>query len=101
MTTKANAIQALTEVAETMALTQRELGNDIADMASAVVENTKATEQVSNLLVEAVSRLGATIDKLVELEGRLGRYLTTAEKQESGIRQVDARLRNLETKLGQ
>ncbi len=101
MTTKPNAVQALTEVAETLALTQRELGSDIADMAAAVLENAQATEQVSNLLVEAVSRLGAAIDKLGELEARLGRYLTTAEKQESGIRQVDARLRNLEQKLGQ
>ncbi len=101
MTTKANAIQALTEVAESLALTQRELGQDVADMAAAVVENTKATEQVSNLLVEAVSRLGSAIDKLGELEGRLGRYLNDTAKQESGIRQVDERLRKLETKLGQ
>lgn len=98
MTTKRDddAVSALREVAESLLLTQRAMASDVAEMASAVVENTKATEQVGNLLVEAVSRLDATIDKLDAMEGRLGRYLQDAAKQQSGIRVVEERLRVLE-----
>lgn len=94
-----DALVALREVAESLLLTQRAMGNDVADMASAVTENTKATEQVSNLLIEAVSRLGAAIDKLDTMEERLGRYLQDAAKQQSGIREVDSRLKAVELRL--
>lgn len=94
-----DALVALREVAESLLLTQRAMGNDVADMASAVTENTKVTEQVSNLLIEAVSRLGAAIDKLDTMEERLGRYLQDAAKQQSGIREVDSRLKAVELRL--
>lgn len=96
---KPDPLVALRETAELLLLTQRTMGSDIADMASAVTENTKATEQVSNLLVEAVSRLGAAIDKLDIMEERLGRYLQDAAKQQSGIREVDRRVKELELRV--
>ncbi len=94
--TKQDPLVALREVAELLLLAQRSMASDIAEMASAVTETTKATEQVGNMLVEAVSRLGGCIDKLDAMEDRLGRYLQDAAKQQSGIRDVDKRLRVLE-----
>lgn len=87
---------ALREVSESLLATQRVMASDVADMAAAITENTKATEQIGSLLVEAVSRLGAAIDKLDTMEERLGRYLQDAAKQQSGIRVVEERLRVLE-----
>ncbi len=97
--TKPDPLVALREVAELLLLTQRTLASDIAEMASAVTENTKATEQIGNLLVEAVQRLGGAVDKLDTMEERLGRYLQDAAKQQSGIRDVDRRLKQVELRL--
>lgn len=87
---------ALREVAESLLSTQKAMAEDVAEMASAITENTKATEQLGNLLVEGIGRLGAAIDKLVALEERFGTYVQDAAKQQSGIRDVDRRLRLLE-----
>lgn len=98
---KPEAAVALREVAESLLTTQKAMSEDVADMAAAIVENTKATEQLGNLLVEAIGRLGGAIDKLVALEERFGRYVQDSAKQQSGIRQVDERLRQLEKTLGE
>jgi hypothetical protein len=108
-----DAIVALRETAECLLLTQQEMGRDIADMASAVTELTTTSENLVNglhsvkLLELAVTQLGETVtaytgklgalfDEQRETSERLGRYLQDAAKQQSGIRQVEARLRVLE-----
>jgi hypothetical protein len=94
------AITSLREVAECLLDTQKAMGEDVAEMASAITENTKATEQLGNLLVEGIGRLGSAIDKLVSLEERFGAYVQDSAKQQSGIRDVDRRLRVLEGGVG-
>ena len=93
------AVVALREVAEAMLITQQEMGRDIADMAAVVVEHTQSTAILADAVLTATSRLGVALDKLEELEKRFGSYVQDTAKQQSGIRQVDERLRALETTL--
>jgi hypothetical protein len=94
--TDKDPIEALREVAESLLLTQQAMSEDVADMAAAITENTKATEQLGNLLVEGIGRLGAMMDEHKLLQERIGAYVQDAAKQQSGIRDVDRRLRVLE-----
>ena len=93
-------VVALREVAEAMLITQQEMGRDIADMAAVVVEHTQSTAILADAVLNATSRLGIALDKLEELEKRFGAYVQDTAKQESGIRQVDARLKALELEFG-
>lgn len=100
MSENQDPIVALREAAEAMLITQREMGRDIADMAAVVVEHTQSTAVLADAVLTATSRLGIALDKLEELEKRFGSYVQDTAKQESGIRQVDARLKALEQELG-
>lgn len=108
-----DAIGALREVVECLAITQKEMGRDIAESAQAATELSEATEKLSNALGtidelrRAVEQLGDTVvtytSKLAELFDQqretaslIGRYINDAAKQQSGIRDVDHRLRKLE-----
>ncbi len=108
-----DAVVALRETAECLFLTQKEMARDIADMAQAVTETTAASESLANglhsvkLLEMAVTQLAEAMmeypRKLAELfdaqreqQAQIGRYIADQSKQESGIRQVDARLKALE-----
>lgn len=93
------SVVALREVIEALMATQREMGRDIADMASVIVEHTQSTAILADAVLSATSRLGIALDKLEELEKRFGSYVQDTAKQQSGIRQVDERLRSLEAKL--
>lgn len=93
MTIAKDPIEALREVAESLLLTQQALAEDVADMAAAITENTKATEQLGNLLVEGIQRLGAMMDEHKLLQERVGSYIKDAAKQQSGIREVDQKLK--------
>ena len=103
----------LREAVESVALTQKDMGGDIAELAMAVTELSQTAEQLSNALssVEELKRaveqvgdgLTAATSKLAELfdahresVAQIGRFISDASKQQSGIRQVDERVRRLE-----
>ena len=109
-------IVALRETAECLLLTQKELGKDVADMAQAVTELTITSEKLANALgvldelKRAVENVGEVIPeytkKLAELfdaqreqQLQIGRYITDQSKQQSGIREVDQRLKELELRV--
>lgn len=111
-------IDALRETVEAVMATQKELGSDVAQMAQAVTELTETAEKLVNALASidelrrAVEQLGETVvaytgklgqlyDAQEETSAQLGRYLQDAAKQQSGIRDVDRRLRAIEGGLGQ
>lgn len=104
---------ALRETVEAVMATQKAMGEDVAEMASAVTELTstaeklinalasidelaRAVEQLGNTVTTYTGKLGALYDAQTETAERLGRYLQDAAKQQSGIRDVDKRLRVLE-----
>lgn len=108
---------ALREVSESLLATQKLMAEDVADMAEAVTELTKATEGIANAmssideLRRAVEQLGDTVvsytgklgqlyDAQAETTAQLGRYISDVSKQQSGIREVDKRLRALEERPG-
>jgi chromosome segregation ATPase len=116
MTQPIDPIEALRETAELLLLTQKEMGRDVADMAMAVTELTKTSEQMANALGNidelrrAVEQLGDVMGeyprKLAELfdaqreqQAQIGRYIADQSKQQSGIRQVDQRVKELEALL--
>jgi predicted RNase H-like nuclease (RuvC/YqgF family) len=108
MTQPIDPIEALRETAELLLMTQQEMGRDVADMAMAVTELTKTSEQMANALgtldelKRAVEQLGDVMGeyrKLAELfdaqreqQAQIGRYIADQSKQQSGIRQVDKTL---------
>lgn len=115
-------IVALRETAECLLLTQREMASDVAEMATAVTEQAQTAERLSDALgvvdelKRAVEQLGEALpglsvlphltgklaelfDAHKELQSQVGRYITDASKQESGIRHVDERLKELERRL--
>lgn len=115
---KPDPIVALRETSECLLLTQREMAKDIGEMAMAVTEMTKAAEnltaalatveelkraveQLGDVFTEYPRKLAELFDAQRETASQLGRYITDASKKESGIRQVDERLRALELTLGQ
>jgi hypothetical protein len=110
MTQPVDPIVALRETAELLLLTQKEMGRDVADMAMAVTEQAqtaetmanaigtidelrRAVEQLGDAFLEYPKRLAEIFDAQRELQAQLGRFITDASKQQSGIRQVDQRLR--------
>jgi chromosome segregation ATPase len=116
MSQPVDSIEALRETAELLLLTQREMGRDVADMAQAVTELTKTSEQMANALssIDELRRaveqrgdvMGEYPKKLAELfdaqreqQAQIGRYIADQSKQQSGIRQVDQRVKELEALL--
>jgi cob(I)alamin adenosyltransferase len=104
------AMGALRETSECLLQTQKAFGGDVADMAAAVVDLSETAEKMVKALgtidelKTAVEQLGETMliypkklaelfDAQSELQGQVGRYITDAAKQQSGIRQVDKTLR--------
>ncbi len=105
------------EVVECCALTQREMGEDVAQMQQAVTELTttaeaivnrldvldelrRAVEQLGDAVTSYTGKLGALYDLQRETSEQLGRFIQDAAKQQSGIRDVDRRLRAIEGGLG-
>ncbi len=118
MTTEApDPVVSLRETAECLLITQREMGEDVAQMAQSVTELTNTTEALANAmgtldeLRRAVEQLGEMMamftgkvgqlyDQQRETAEQIGRYIQDAAKQQSGIRDVDRRLRAIEGGLG-
>lgn len=115
---KLTAEQRLVEVTECLALTQRELTEDVAGMAQAVTELAstaesiasslgqlqelrRALEQMGELMHAYTGKVAELFDEQRALASRFGAYVNDAAKQQSGIRQVDERLKQLEATLGQ
>lgn len=83
------------------------LAEDLAVCAEAVTEISKnqlrgAEElgEVKELLRQLVGKVGQLYDAQCETDARIGAYLQEQAKHDSGVRQVDERLRALETQLG-
>ncbi len=96
----AKSTVALREVSESLLITQRRMAEDIAEMNSVVVEHTLGSAQLGDAVLTAISRMGAMFDRLEELEARFGRYLQDQEKNQSSVREVDRRLRLVESRVG-
>ncbi len=109
-------VDRLAEVVEVLHLTQKELSEDVAQMAQAVTALTETTELIANKLDtldelrRAVEQLGELMhaytgkvaelfDEQRSLAHRFGAYVTDTAKQQSGIRQVDERLKALDVKV--
>ena len=110
--------QRLLEVIETLALTQREVSEDVAQMSQAVTELAvtsetiavslgqlqelrRALEQMGELMHAYTGKVAELFDEQRALATRFGAYVNDSAKQQSGIRQVDERLKQLEATLGQ
>ncbi len=106
-------VAALRETVEAVMVVQKAMGDDVADMAQAVTELTKTAEALANALSDikeltnSVAQLGEMMhaytakmgelhDQQVETSAQIGRYIQDAAKQQSGIRDVDRRLRAIE-----
>ncbi len=94
------ATEGLREASESLLVTQRRIADDIAEMNATVVEHTTGSAQLGDAVLTAIGKLGEMFDRLEELEARFGRYLQDQEKQQSGIRDVDKRLRLVENHVG-
>lgn len=109
--------ESLREVAEALLSTQKAMGEDVAEMAAAVTELAqtgeqlvkalgsidelrRSVEQLGEMMHAYTSKMGELHDQQVETAAQLGRYLQDAAKQQSGIRDVDRRLRLLEGGAG-
>ncbi len=110
-------VVSLRETAECLLITQREMGEDVAQMAQSVTELTSTTESLANALgsidelrrsVEQLgelmhaytSKMGELYDQQKETSEQIGRYIQDAARQQSGIRDVDRRLKAIEGGLG-
>jgi len=110
--------QRLLEVTEALALTQRELSEDVSQMAQAVTELASTTESIASSLGQlqelrrALEQMGelmhAYTGKVAELFDeqralafRFGEYVKDTAGQQSSVRKVDERLKQLEATLGQ
>ena len=72
---------------------QRHLGETLADCLAAIVDVGETHKQTALTLSSVTNKLAETVDRISELEHRLGRYLTDQAKYDSGVRAVDQRLR--------
>ncbi len=113
-----NTEESLREVAESLLSTQKAMGDDVAEMALAVTALTENSEalikalgdikeltgsvaQLGEMMHAYTSKMGELHDQQVETAAQIGRYIQDAAKQQSGIRDVDRRLRAIEGGVGE
>ncbi len=72
---------------------QKHLGDQLVMCLAELTESSKQNEQAALAVTEATRRLGAMFDRIDAMEKRLGAYITDQAKHDSGVRTVDARLK--------